>query len=162
MSLSRHAQVAAALTAYVAGWGSLLTGVTVSRVGSVTQYLSGLPDDQVGTIALIAANVTDERGARGTDLDQITVGVCVIGHVPKNELDALDAWDLFSEALRDYLRRARQIALDDGTAAMRVSTGLPTPWDADLLHRKELFFSVIECVYQVEHSIATALPPEGL
>lgn len=161
MTLSRHSQCAEALKDAIVNGFVLPEDITVQRVGSVLHYLSSMPEGQAGLIALIPGTVETERGDRHTDIDLVTIGVCVIGHVPQGQLEQLDAWDLLSEQLRDYLRRFRQIALDDGTAAMRVLTGLPTPWDADLLHRREVFISVIECVYQINAAIAVALPPEG-
>lgn len=147
MALSDHQQIAEAVKLYCDAWPDLPAAWVVARSYSFTRAVGQLPDGTDGAINVLTVNVDGSREDRTADRDEVTVAVVLTIKLDDIDTDTVDAIDLLSESLRNYLRTLRKIDIADSRAASRIRTTLPTPHDADWLHEKEIFVAVIECGY---------------
>lgn len=147
MALSDHQQIAEAVKLQVDAWGSLPAGWVVARSYSYTRAVGQLPEGTDGAVTVMAVAVDGDREDRTSDRDEVTVAVVLTIKLDNIEAATIDAVDLLAESLRNHLRTLRTISIASGRKASRLGTSLPTPHDADWLHEKEIFVSVIECRY---------------
>jgi hypothetical protein len=145
---SRSRTLADAIVALILAWGSLPAGVGVARCRSVTHLLNDLPASDPAVIAVISSEITDQT-TRGDVAEDITIGIVVIANCPSLAVADSDAWDDFTELLRDHLRTSttfRNITVGSQSFARKaVSTSVVC--DAQMMDQSELFVSVTEAVY---------------
>ena len=149
--MSRSSVLADAVVAAINAWASKPAGVTASRVRSVTHLVSSMTANVPGYIAVIVSSVQD-GSSRADVAEEVTLGIVTIIRCTGEGVAASDAYEDFSELLRDYLRTSttfKNISAGGSLAFHRTTVNTVTVADTEALDQSELFINVTEASWRV-------------
>jgi len=147
---ARSITLANAVVAAINAWASKPANVTAARVRSITHLITDMDNATPGHIAVIVSSVSDDSD-RAEVAEEITLGIVTIGNVGSEAVASSDAWEDFTEGLRDYLRTSttfKNIAVGS-LAFHRTTVNTVTAADAEMLDQSEVFVSVTEAAWRV-------------
>lgn len=143
---SRATTLANAVVTALSEWDQLPDGATVSRVRNVTVLISSLTEAAPMKIAVIVAKAEDQSN-RADVAEDIVLGICVVARCANSNIAASDAWEDFTELLRDYLRTNSAFKRIGSYQRKTVST--ITVCDAEILDQSQAFVSATEATWFV-------------